>query len=188
MLIMLKKTALLFLMVLLLAGCTLGSQWKIKVDLSPEEKQELETKLTEYEDRIKTYQPGDEDFTTPDAPIPYWVDLARAQEDLGQLKNALSTYLKAQKIYPRSQAIENNIGRLYEKAGEYEKAIEQYLYMSEEFQAPQYLYDITKVYIQLKDRKNAEKFFNAWQLGTQRTDEQVQRAIKALRDEEKAGQ
>jgi len=174
------------LAIVLLAGCTLlGSNWTIDVDLTEEEQQELEATVKEYEDKIKNYEPGPI-FNTPEPSIPLWIELARAQKNLGHLGDALKTYEKAKKIYPRSQAIENNIGRLYEKAKEYEKAVEQYLYVYEEFQDPGYLYDITWIYIEIKDRKNAEKYFNAWQLATKKTDNQTQQAIKKLREEEEA--
>ncbi|MBN2095905.1 tetratricopeptide repeat protein [Candidatus Peregrinibacteria bacterium] len=181
---MFKKLISLFLTTLFLAGC-LQSGWTVKVDLTDEERQEVQATVTEYKDKIKNYEP-DEVFFTPDPPIPFWVELARAYETLGQLGDALDTYEKAKDYYPRSQAIENNIGRLYEKAGKYEEAVEQYLYVAEEFQEPKYYYDITWVYIKAKDRKNAEKYFNIWQLATQKTDGQTQRAIKDLREEEKA--
>ena len=183
---MFRKIASLFLTALFLAGCTINSNWTIDVDLTEEEREKWEDTVVEFKEKIKNYQPGDEEFETPQAPIPYYIDLARAQDNLGRLGDALKTYQKAKKIYLHSQAIENNIGRLYEKAGEYEKAVEQYLYVAEEFQEPKYYYDITWVYIKTKDRKNAEKYFNVWQLATQKTDMQTQRAIKELREEEKA--
>ena len=179
---MFKKIALSLLAVLFLTACNNG--WTIDVDLEEEERTQLEQTVTEYKGKIRNYEP-DEVFNTPEPPIPFWVELARAQEKLGYLGKAMKTYEEAEEIYPRSQAIENNIGRLYEKAGEYEKAVEQYLYISEEFQAPKYLYDVTWVYIKAKDRKNAEKYFNAWQLAVQKTDTQTQEAIKELREAEK---
>jgi tetratricopeptide (TPR) repeat protein len=181
---MFKKATALLLAVLFLSGC-IKSNWRIDVDLTEEELQETKAKVEEYIDKTKNYRPG-EDYTTPEPPIPFWVELARAQEKLGNLGDALKTYEKAKEIYSRSQAIEHNIGRLYEKAGEYKKAIEQYLYIVEEFQKDGYLYDVTWAYIKAKDRQNAEKYFNAWQLATQKTDTQTQQAIKKLREEEKA--
>ncbi len=181
---MFKKFISLFLATLFLAGC-IQSGWTVKVDLTDEERQQAEATVAEYADRIKHYEP-DEIFNTPEPPIPFWVELARAYEKLGKLGDALDTYEKAKKIYTRSQAVEHNIGRLYEKAGKYEDAVNQYLYIAEEFQEPKYYYDITWVYIKAKDRKNAEKYFNVWQLATQRTDNQTQQAIKDLRAEEKA--
>ncbi|MBU1018135.1 tetratricopeptide repeat protein [Patescibacteria group bacterium] len=181
---MFKKTISLLLAVLFLSGC-LQTDWTVKVDLTDEEKQETQATIADYKDKIKNYEPDDVFFTL-DPPIPFWVELARAYESLGQLGDALDTYEKAKTYYPRSQAIENNIGRLYEKAEKYEKAVEQYLYVAEEFQEPKYYYDITWVYLKAKDRKNAEKYFNIWQLATQKTDGQTQRAIKDLREEEKA--
>jgi len=180
---MTKKSILLLSALLLLSACT---RLNIDVDLTDEQRQQYERTVAEFEFKIKNYQPDDR-FETPEAPIPFWVELAVAQENLGRLDDALRTYTKAQKIYPRSQAIENNIGRLYEKAGLREKAIEQYLYVADEFQDPRYYRDITKLYIELKDRRNAEKYFNVWQLATRQTDTEIQQEIKQLREEEKAG-
>lgn len=157
------------------------SSWKIDVDLTAAEREQYEQNIVDFKLKIKNFDPEN----TSDTTIPFYVEVGRAQENLGQLGDALKTYQKAKKIYPRSQAIENNIGRLYERVGEYEKAVEQYLYIAEEFQEPRYIYDVTWVYIKTKDRKNAEKYFNIWQLTTQKTDLKTQQAIKKLRKEEK---
>ncbi len=179
---MFKKAITLFLAVLFLTGC-FNFNWTIDVDLTEEQRQKYKDTILEIGEKIKNYEPTDE-FTTPEPPIPYWMELARSQKGLGRLGDALKTYEKAKEIYGRSQAIEHNIGRLYEDAKEYKKAVEQYLYITEEFQNDAYLYDITWVYIKAEDRKNAEKYFNAWQLAMQKTDEQTQLAIKKLRETE----
>ena len=177
-----KNFILSLLAIIFLTGC-FNFNWTVDTDLTDAEHQKYKDTILEYKGKIKNYEPADE-FATPEPPIPYWVELARAQEGLGKLGDALKTYEDAKEIYQRSQAIEHNIGRLYEEAKEYEKAVEQYLYIVEEFQNDAYLYDITWAYIRAKDRQNAEKYFNAWQLALQKTDGQTQQAIKKLRDAE----
>lgn len=181
---MFKKLTIFFLGTLLLTGC-FGGKWNIDVDLTEDEKKWQEAKVAEFSLKIKNYEPNEE-FTTPDPPLPYWLELARSYENLGKLGKALDTYEKASKIYSRSQAIENNMAKIYQKAGEYEKAVEKYQYLVESYQEDKYLRDITKIYIELKDRKTAEKYFNLWQLATQSTDAAIQSQLKKLREEEKA--
>lgn len=180
-----KKISLALIAVFLLSACT--GKWNKPAEITQELKKQYETTVAEFEFKIKNYQPDDV-FNTPEPPIPFWVELARAQEGLGLFGDALETYEKAKEIYPRSEAIENNIGRIYEAVGEYEMAVAQYQYIFETFQDSDYLYDIARVYIDAKDRKNAEKFFNAWQLANQTTDAKMQQDIKKLREEEKANQ
>lgn len=180
---MFKKLTIFFLGTLLLTGC-LGGKWNVDVDLTEDEIKWLDAKVIEFSLKIKNYEPT-EKITTPDPPLPYWLELARSYENLGKLGKALDTYEDAREFYSRSQAIENNVAKIYEKAGEYEKAVEQYQHLVEEFQEDKYLRNITKIYIELKDRKTAEKYFNLWQLATQSTDAQIQNEIKKLREEEK---
>lgn len=177
---MLKKCSLLIASLFFLTACT--GNWTLDVDLSEEQRKQLESAVAEFQFKIKNYEP-DAIFYTPEPPIPFWVELARAQEGLGKLKDALKTYQDAQLIYPRSQAIENNLGRLYEKAQDYEKAAQQYLHVYEEFKDKDYLNDVTRVYIKAKDLVNAEKYFNAWKLETKDFDSALEQSLEKLREE-----
>lgn len=181
---MFKKYLSFILALFVLTGC-LGGLKSIDVDLSEADRVKWETDIVKWSDKIKNYEPTDK-LTTPQAPVAYYVKLAYAYEQLGQLNKSFNIYQDGREFYTRSQAFENNIAKLYEKAGEYEKALEQYLYLSEEFQETKYLRNMVKIFIEIKDRKNAEKYFNLWQLSTQSTDLQIQQQIKALREEEKA--
>lgn len=180
------KTSKIFLItlasIIFLTAC--GQNWVVDVDLSDEQRAEYEQQLKENDELIKNYKPESEE-SSPYAPFDAYIDKAKAQTYLGYLGDAVKTYKEALKFYPQSRAIENNLGRIYEQVGEYELAIQQYQYMVDHFNDSGYLYDITWVYIKIKDRKNAEKYFNAWQLAFQTTDEQTQQAIKKLREEEK---
>ncbi len=80
----------------------------------------------------------------------------------------------------------NNLGRLYEKTEQYDKAVAIYERIISEYFDYDYLRDITWAYIRAGDRKQAENYFNAWQLQEQTTDTGIQKAIQKLREAEAA--
>lgn len=183
---MFKKLLLIISALFVLTGC-LGGLEDIDVDLSEADQAKWKAQIVEWSEKIDNYEPNEE-FTTPEAPVHFYVKLAYAHEQLGDLNKAFKVYQDGKEFYNRSQAFENNLAKLYEKAGDYDKALDQYYYLSEEFQEPKYLRNMVKIFIETKDRINAEKFFNLWQLSTQGTDLQIQQQIKALRAEEKANE
>jgi len=163
---------------LFLTACQ--SNWKVETNLTPDER-------TKIQNEIKTIKITIENQTKKDGKgeAMAYVNLARAYEKLGDLKKATDVYKNAISKGLFASSIYNNLGKLYEKVGEYELAIEQYNILISDFVMDRYLYDITWAYIRAKDRKMAEKYFNAWQLALQTTDKATQDAIKKLRDEEK---
>lgn len=164
----------------LLAGC---NSYKVEVDLPVDEIQSIKSEIKTLRETIDNYVQK-----TPDDGTIAWVeiiDLARAYQDLGEMGKAIKVYEDVLATGEKTKAILNNLGRLYEKTEQYDKAIAVYQRINDEYFDHDYLYDITWAYIKAGDRKNAEKFFNAWQLQFNKTDEQVQQAIKKMREVEK---
>ncbi len=164
--------------ILLLAGC---DTYKIEVDLPTEEIADIRNEINLLKEEIAVFIP------TEDNPIPWaaTIDLSRAYEELGELGRAIEIYEDVINDGHATKAILHNLGRLYEKTGQFDKAVASYEGIVNEYFDEDYLYDITWAYIRAGDRKNAEKYFNAWQLEFSKTDEQTQQAIKKLREQEK---
>lgn len=170
-----KFLLLLLLPVFVLTAC--HSTYKKDVDLTEEEITELRQVVKEnkailgsIDGKITKYEPV--------------FRLARAYEKLGELGRAINVYEDVIESGAKNSALFNNLGRLYEKVEDYDSAIEMYQRNIDEFVQQKYLYDITWAYIRSGDRKNAEKYFNAWQLEFEKTDEQTQQAIAKLREAE----
>ncbi len=145
-----------------------------------EEVDSIKAEITKLETDIDNYVSKDGEI--PNLLI---VELARAYEDIGAIGKAIDIYKDVLDDGHKTRAIINNLGKLYEKSEDYEKAIEMYQLMIDEYFEMKYLYDITWAYIRSGERKEAEKYFNVWQLEFQTTDGAVQQAIKKLREEEK---
>lgn len=165
-----------------MAGCGFGS-YKVDVDLPSEEIAKIKADIEVHKQEIKDYIPSSTDGLIAWKSI---INLAKDYEELGELGKAIKVYEDVLEGGDVTKAILNNVGRLYEKTEQYDKAIATYQRIDEEYFDHGYLYDITWAYIRAGDRKNAEKYFNAWQLEFKKTDEQVQQAIKKLREAEKA--
>lgn len=170
------KFSLLLLSFFLLSAC--GSSYTIEVNLAPEQ-------VAKINEDIKTFQDNIKNFNSKDGEIDWQniIDLSNAYEALGQLGKAIQNYEDVVNKGDKTKAILNNLGRLYEKTSQYDKAIVMYQRINEEYFDRDYLYDITWAYIRAKDVKNAEKYFNAWQLEFHKTDLQTQEAIKKLKQE-----
>ena len=163
---------------LLLTAC---NTYKIEVDLPVDEIADIKSEIDLIKKEIADFSPTD-GATIAWAEI---IDLARAYESLGEIGKAIKVYEDVLNDGHVTKAILNNLGRLYEKTEQYGEAIAMYERIDEEYFDHDYLYDITWAYIKAGDRKSAEKYFNAWQLEFQKTDEQTQQAIKKLREKEK---
>ncbi|MBU0705736.1 tetratricopeptide repeat protein [Patescibacteria group bacterium] len=175
------KLTLIGIAVLILASC---NSYKIDVDLTPEEVSSIKTEIKSLKEAVDNYVQADSNAGTI-----AWkeiIELAGKYEDLGELGKAIKVYEDVLDSGEKTKAIINNLGRLYEKTEQYDKAVVMYQRINDEYFDHDYLYDITWAYIKAGDRKNAEKYFNAWQLEFQKTDEQTQQAIKKLREDEKA--
>ncbi len=164
---------------LLLAGC---NSYKIDVDLSSDEIKNIKADIESLKVKLDNYVAKDEGEIA-------WaqtIDLARAYKKLGEIGKAIKVYEDVLEDGHTTQSILNNLGRLYESTEQYDKAVVMYQRLNDEYFDHDYLYDITWAYIKAGERKLAEKYFNAWQLEFNKTDEQTQRAIKKLREAEKA--
>lgn len=170
------KFYLLSLSLFILTAC--GSSYTVEVNLVPEQ-------VAKINEDIKTFQENIKNFDSKDGEIDWQniIDLSNAYEELGQLGKAIQNYETVVNKGDKTKAILNNLGRLYEKTGQYDKAIAMYQRINDEYFDRDYLYDITWAYIRAKDLKNAEKYFNAWQLEFRKTDLQTQEAIKKLKQD-----
>lgn len=176
-----NKLLIIVFSVLLLAGC---KSYDVEVDLPPTEEEQLYADIAQYQKEIEEFAPEVVGRSFPDLEV---ISMARAYEQLGQMDNAIQAYEDFLAQGHQTKALINNLGVLYEEVGETEKAVEQYQRVMDVFYDRQYLYNITWAYIRGEDRKNAEKYFNAWQLEFSKTDEQTQQALKRLREKEKEG-
>ena len=174
-----KKLLISITAIFLLTAC--GSRWDVDVDLTPEETQAIKTEIQSLKTEIQNFVPP----TSGEIAWRQYIDLSQAYEKIGQMDNAIKVYTDVLDSGVKTKAIIHNLGRLYEKVEEYDLAVEQYQCLIDEYFDNNYLYDITWAYIRAKNRKEAEKYFNAWQLEFKKTDSQTQQAIKKLREEEK---
>ncbi len=171
------------ILLVLITAVTLSacqSKYNVDVDITPEERQGATQMIDESKLEISNYD--GEEGSIPFRPI---IRLADAYETLGEYGKAIKTYKKWLDSGQQTRAMIHNLGRLYEKVGETELAVARYQTLINEYFENGYLYDITWAYIKAGERKNAEKFFNLWQLKFQKTDTQTQQAIKKLREAEK---
>ena len=176
-----KFTAKILILVISLSFLTACKSWNAQVDITPEDKQAVQDEIQKIKDEITNFVP-------PEKGVIAWqqyIALSQAYEKLGDMKSAIKTYKDVLDDGYKTQAIINNLGVLYEKVGEYDLAVEQYKRIVDEYLDRNYLYNITWAYIRAGNRKEAAKFFNAWQLEFRKTDEQTQQAIKDLMAKEK---
>ena len=169
-----KLIILIFSAVMLLSAC---NNRTVDVDLTPEQIEEVNTQIAVLQSEIDTLKSEDKEVNH----LTY-VKLARAYKTLGKLGDAIDLYESLLNDGVVTRVFIHNLGRLYEKVGEYDLAVEQYERIIDEYFDQNYLYDITWAYIRKGDVKEAEKHFNAWQLEFQKTDGQTQNAIKKLKE------
>lgn len=174
-----NKFIIIALAAMLLTACM--NNYKVEVDLTEEDR-------TAILDKIAISQAAIDNYDGSAGVFPYLdiIDQAKAYEELGEVGKAIKLYEDYNEQGAKGEAFFNNLGRLYEKTEQYDKAIVMYQRIVDELYNRRFLYDITWAYIKAGDRKNAEKHFNAWQLEFNKTDEQTQQAIKKMREAEKA--
>ncbi len=151
-------------------------KWKVDVNLTPADKIKVEKDIKEAMAVIKTEQKN----KTKGSAMAYVV-LARAYEKQGDRKKAAKVYTDAIKYGLVSRAIYNNLGKMYERVGEYKLAIKQYDLLLEKFNEKKYYYDIALAYIELKDGDNASKYYDMWKRKFNTSDIVVEKKIRALR-------
>jgi tetratricopeptide (TPR) repeat protein len=192
-----KFTAKVLIFVIMVSLLTACKSWNVQVDLTPEEKAQIQTEIKDLNVLIEKYMKDTKNVENWEDAIPHQeiIRVAQAYEKLGDIESAVKTYKNVLDKGYKTKAIINNLGRLYEQVGEYDLAVKQYLLLVDEYMDRNYLYDITWAYIRAAQsakgddiqtyRKEAEKSFNSWQLEFRKTDEQTQQAIKKLRAGEK---
>ena len=152
----------------------------VEVDLTTDEIKSVKSEISQLKDYISSYKSKNGEI--PNLKI---VELARAYEDIGEIGKAIRVYKDVLDDGFKTRAIINNLGKLYEKSEEYDKAIEMYQLMIDEYFEMRYLRDIVWAHIYAGNRKEAEKYFNAWQLEFHKTDAHIQSEIKKMRKGEK---
>ncbi|GEM_PF-2786080 len=118
----------------------------------------------------------------PRPPFQWFLKIARAQEDLGYLSDALDTYKKGMAIYEFSQVAWNNMGHLEEQMGHYDAAIGYYQQIIDQFGFTQYYIDIANAYVKKGDSNKAQSAYNQYRLITKKTDLGMEQQIQSLRE------
>ena len=119
--------------------------------------EEYLNKAEEYQQKIKEgIKQGTDNFD-------YYIEQARAYQYAGNVDKAIKVY----KDYESKVTDEifflyhNNLAKLYESKKEYQQAINEYLLVVEKFNAqyPSVLADLTRNYLELGDKQNANKYY-----------------------------
>lgn len=174
------KTKALFIILfasITLSGC---NSYRVDVDLDKDEVSKIKADIASYQEIIDDY-----DYSDGTIPWEAIINQVNAYIDLGELGKGVKVYEEVLEEGHKTKAILNNLGRLYEKVERYDDAVTIYQRINDEYFDHDYLKDITWAYIRAGNRKEAEKYFNAWQLQFKKTDTQIQQAIKKLREAEK---
>lgn len=167
---------------ILLGGCT---NYTIEPEgLTPELKTKFESEVTKWDDLIKhpvqsgatqasTQQTQEAQQTqqkeTRSEYINY-VNKAVAQERLGRLGDAIKTYEEATKVWGPSVVTYHNLGRIYEKLNDEQKAIEYYQKLTDEFDRTEYYYDIAKAYVKMGNMEKGKENYLFYEKKTGNTD------------------
>jgi len=114
-------------------------------------------------------------------PFAYFLEVALAQEKLGRLGQAINTYKKVLKLYENSQVAWHNLGRIYERVGKYDKAVDYYAKIIDQFGFVAYNMDIANAYIKKGDLDAAQKAYNQYRILTNLTDPAVEQYLTNLR-------
>ncbi|MBI4433291.1 tetratricopeptide repeat protein [Candidatus Uhrbacteria bacterium] len=139
--------------VLALIGVTIRERWErranrrlapVPTNLAPERQREVTDQIAKSEAAIRA---NPSDFNA-------YVELALAKEELGDRDGAAETYRTMNQRFPGNYLSFQNLGQLYEDAGKYDLAAEQYLLAINNAPRIAHLYrKIVNLYTyQLKDR------------------------------------
>ena len=114
------------------------------VNLAPDKRQELQEKITKFTEEVRR---NPQLFSA-------YVELALAKTDFGDREGAAEVYRTMNQQFPANYLSYQNLGQLYEEAGRYTMAAEQYLLSIQN--APriphQYRYLVNLYTYQLKER------------------------------------
>lgn len=174
-----KKLAFILLALPFLFACKPNySAYNIPVDLAPEERAELEVKVSELKEQIDSFE-SEKEGVFPDQVI---VNLAKTYESMGDVNQAILFYEGFLNEGLKGKVVYNNLARLYERIEAYEKAIELYQRIYDDYYDEDYLYDITRAHIRLGDLEKAETSYDVWSEMVNRSDSQVEMELDALRE------
>lgn len=167
---------------LLLGGCTNDT---IEPEgLTPELKTKFEAEVVKWDDLIKhPSRPGatqgstqqtqegqqtQQQETRPD--FNFYINKAIAQERIGKLGDAIRTYEEATKVWGPSVVTYHNLGRIYEKLNDEQKAIEYYLKLVNEYNGDEYYLDIAKAYVKMGNMEKGKENYLFYEKKTGTTD------------------
>lgn len=176
-----KVIQLLFVFSLLFNLTACASDWDREVDLTAEERSELmatiDLEKENIQKQINTRANGYAEAET-------YARVANAYIKLGEMKKAEKVYLDAIDTGLFASPLHHNLARLYEEVGEYEMAVDEYAILINDFGERSYWFDITWAHIRNEDYDSARKSFNTWQQTFNRTDEDIQKALKELQNKQ----
>lgn len=127
--------------------------YEVSVDLTPELRAQYENQIIEMEKTIRGVIPPDK----PD--IDFFIEKARAEEYLGRYGRAIETLLGAFQFYENSISGFSNIANLYDKVGEYDKAIIFYKQLIEKFNYYKYYGSLAWDYYRLNKLELAQEAY-----------------------------
>jgi pentatricopeptide repeat protein len=140
---------------LLLVGCSSVYDYTVEVQLTPERAAEL-TASVEHWDALIAEPPAEilEEYDGKPDPD-YFIEKARAQEYLGQIGAAIRTLESSFDYFEVNSVAWNNLAYLYAQAGEYDKAVQTFQKIIDNFNRYEYYLQISKVYLQAGDLPRA---------------------------------
>jgi len=183
-----KKLILVLTTAFLLTGCA-SNKWRPKSNMDPVQAQirlkeiEKDKALVNYlkDQEANEIKGGKNKQSTISTEINQGtIALALDYQKAGYLDTARDVYQDFLKERGKSEAILNNLGRLYEQVGEYKKAIKYYQILIDTYNKKTYLYDITWAYIRAGDATKARIYYEQWKQLKGRNDKQIYKAIRAI--------
>ena len=168
-----QKIITVFAAACLLTGC-LGSSiydYTETINLSSEQRAALESDVAKWDELIKN-PPEEilEKFNNRPA-FDYFVEKARAQEYLGQIGKAIKTLEEGFVFYENSSVGWHNLGRLYEKVGDYKKAVKNYQKIIDVFHRYEYNLDVSKAWYKAGEDNKAREAYLLFEEKTGRSDQ-----------------
>jgi len=183
-------TATFFIFTLILVGCGSIYDKTLPVDLTAEEIATFEAEIAEWDDlilktpelkKLAVEKMGTEQeeelpdevgfFITSDPtdfrpPADLFISKAIVLENLGRVGEAIRTYDELFELYENSSVGWHNRGRLYEKIGDYPKAVENYKKLIDVFSLTQYRFDIAVAWEKADEIEKAKTSYLLWQKET----------------------
>lgn len=143
-------------------------RFTVNLNLSPEERESYQQSLVQWDQRIRDVPEGEK--PSPDL----YFEKARYQEYLGQYGSAIKTLLTVFKYYENSSIAWNNLSKLYEKVGEYNKANYYYMKNIDVFDLKQYYLNVAFNFYRMKKFDKAQSAYELYKKETGNRDEEIE--------------